>query len=198
MPKCTSMKSLEVLPVEIELYGFDLGSGLPSPCDYRDVPYYFRHGLDPMDREKLESRLKRAKLVIGNIEDTCKTFFPVDDPPPIGCIFHDLDFYSSTSEALALFDAEPSCFLPRVFMYFDDIIGDDVWLCSDHTGERLAIAEFNKNHRTKKIVENYYDERDIRMCGALIISTFTMTSSIRDIMTLLRSVSRCYIKITYD
>ena len=41
-------------------------------------------------------------------------------------------------------------------MYFDDIIGNDVWLCNEFTGERLAIAEFNQKHQTKKISKNYY------------------------------------------
>ena len=40
-------------------------------------------------------------------------------------------------------------------MYFDDIIGNDVWLCNEFTGERLAIAEFNQKHKTKKIAKNY-------------------------------------------
>jgi hypothetical protein len=41
-------------------------------------------------------------------------------------------------------------------MYFDDIIGDDAWLCNEFTGERLAIREFNQEHRSKKICKNYY------------------------------------------
>jgi hypothetical protein len=36
--------------VDIELYGFDSGSGLPPPLDYRDMPHYFRAGLYEMDR----------------------------------------------------------------------------------------------------------------------------------------------------
>jgi hypothetical protein len=40
-------------------------------------------------------------------------------------------------------------------MYFDDLIGDDVWLCNVFTGEHLAINEFNQRHRTRKIVQNY-------------------------------------------
>ena len=39
-------------------------------------------------------------------------------------------------------------------MYFDDIIGDDTWLCNEFTGERLAIREFNQEHRSKKICKN--------------------------------------------
>src|SRR5208282_5604443 len=86
--------------------------------------------------------------------DTCAAFFDEHDPAPIGCVFHDLDFYSSTSAALTLFDAGASHFLPRVFMYFDDIIGDDIWLCNEFTGERLAIDEFNQNRINKKIAQN--------------------------------------------
>jgi hypothetical protein len=71
-------------------------------------------------------------------------------------MFHDLDYYSSTSDALTLLDTGASHFLPRIFMYFDDIIGDDVWLCNEFTGERLAIEEFNQRHDSKKISKNYY------------------------------------------
>jgi hypothetical protein len=148
---------MKIFPVEIELYGFDLGSGLPRPKDYRDMPYYFRHGLYKMDRTSLEKKLTRARLVIGDVEDTCGTFFNDYDPAPIGCIFYDLDFYSSTSAALKLQDADSSHFLPRVLMYFDDVIGNnETWLCNNFTGERLAIHEFNRDHNTRKISKDYY------------------------------------------
>jgi hypothetical protein len=146
----------KVFPVGIDLYGFDSGSGLPTPRDYRDMPHYFRGGLYPMDRSSLERKLKHTKLVIGDVKDTCATFIQKFDPAPIGCMFHDLDFYSSTRDSLRLFDEEASRFLPRVFMYFDDIVGDDTWLCNDFTGERLAIEEFNQKHETKKICKHYY------------------------------------------
>ena len=146
---------MKTLPVDIELYGFDIGSGLPRPSDYRDMPHYFRAGLYEMNRDSLERKLKRAKLIIGDVKETCATFLQNYHPAPIGCMFHDLDFYSSTRDALTIFDGEASHFLPRVFMYFDDIIGDDVWLCNKFTGERLAIDEFNQNHKSKKISKNY-------------------------------------------
>src|ERR1700722_12477693 len=146
---------MKIFAVDIELYGFDCGSGLPSPRDYRDMPHYFQAGLYEMDRESLEKKLKRAKLIIGDVKDGCATFLREYNPAPIGCMFHDLDFYSSTSDALKYLDVETSHFLPRVFMYFDDIIGNNVWLCNEFTGERLAIAEFNQNHQTKKISKNY-------------------------------------------
>jgi hypothetical protein len=150
-------EAMKLFPIEIELYGFDLGAGLPQPSDYRDMPYYFRYGLYPMDRASLEKRLTRAKLVIGDVKDTCETFFDDYQPAPVGCVFHDLDFYSSARAALKLHDADSDHFLPRVFMYFDDVIGNNgTWLCSDFTGERLAIQEFNQNHNTKKISKDFY------------------------------------------
>ena len=145
----------KLFSVDIDLYGFDAGSGLPAPTDYRDMPHYFRQGLYEMDRGTLERRLKHAKLVIGEIRDTCGNFLQRYVPAPIGCMLHDLDYYSSTRDALTLFDGELSYFLPRVFMYFDDVIGDETWLCNEFTGELLAIDEFNQKHRLKKICKNW-------------------------------------------
>jgi hypothetical protein len=41
-------------------------------------------------------------------------------------------------------------------MYFDDLDGDDVWLCNEFTGELLAIEEFNRKHASKKICKNRF------------------------------------------
>jgi hypothetical protein len=142
---------IKIFGVDIELYGFDMGSGMPHPQDYRDMPHYFKGGIFEMDRPSMERKLKRAKLVIGNVKDTVVTFFEKYNPAPIGCALWDLDYYSSTRDALTLFDADPSQVLPRVLMYFDDIIGNDVWLCNEFTGERLAIEEFNSKHKFRKI-----------------------------------------------
>ena len=147
---------MKLFAVSIDLYGFDGGSGLPPPADYRDMPHYFRAGLYEMDRSSLEQRLKRAKLVIGDIREMCMTFLQKYKPAPIGCMLHDLDYYSSTRDALTLLDADASHFLPRIFMYFDDVIGDDIWLCNEFTGQRLAIEEFNQAHKAKKLCKNYY------------------------------------------
>jgi hypothetical protein len=147
---------MKIFEVRIDLYGFDMGSGLPGPRDYRDLPYYFRPGSFEMDRQALERKLKYARLVVGDVKDTCRTFFEEYDAAPVGCMFHDLDFYSSTRDALTLLEAGASHFLPRTFMYFDDISGDDASLYNGFNGERLAIAEFNKSHQLKKIAKNHY------------------------------------------
>jgi hypothetical protein len=147
---------MNIFPVEIELYGFDSGAGLPPPQDYRDMPHYFRRGLYRMDQHALERRLTKAKLVIGDVKVTSATFFNEHTPAPIGCMLHDLDFYSATKDTFTMFNADSSYFLPRIFNYFDDILGDDVWLCNDFSGERLAIEEFNLEHRTKKFSKCYH------------------------------------------
>ena len=148
---------MKLFDVQIELYGFDIGSGLPCPVDYRDMPYYFKPGLYRMDIQSLEGKLKRAKLVIGDVRDTCATFFAKYNPAPIACMFHDLDFYSSTRAALTLLNSDATHILPRIFMYFDDIIGNsEMWTCNDYTGERLAIEEFNREQQSQKICKDYY------------------------------------------
>jgi hypothetical protein len=147
----------KIFPVEIELYGFDMGSGLPAPKDYRDFPHYFRGGEYVMEQSRLRDRCGMAELVIGDIKCTSKSFFEKHSPAPVGCIFVDLDFYSSTKDGLRIFDEGRANFLPRVFMYFDDITGtDSVWLPSEFAGELLAIEEFNRDHDQQKIAKNRY------------------------------------------
>lgn len=145
-----------IFPVEIEIYGFDTGAGLPPPSDYRDLPYHWKEGFFAMDKPALEAQLKRAKLVMGDVADTCATFVRNCNPAPIGAVAHDLDFYSSTVDGLKLFDADASHLMPRIFCYFDDTIGSDIELYSDFTGERLAIEDFNAASQKRKIAVPHY------------------------------------------
>jgi hypothetical protein len=140
------------LGVGLDIYGFDTGEGLPEPLDYRDVPYAWKAGFFKMNRAALEKRLAVSRLVIGNVRDTGRTFFDQYNPAPIGCAFHDLDFYSSTRDALTVLEAPSERFLPRVFHYFDDIIGTDLVLQNEFVGQRRAILEFNESHSDRKIV----------------------------------------------
>jgi len=135
----------------INVYGFDTGQGQPAPVDYRDCPYIWRAGQFRMDIEKLNSSLTSAKLVIGDVAETVKTFVDEFDPAPIGFIAFDLDYYSSTKAAFQLLEQPHERFLPRVFCYFDDIVGPDFELHCEFTGELLAINEFNSESATKKI-----------------------------------------------
>lgn len=108
--------------VEFQIYGFDSGKGLPPPTDYRDLPFAWQAGDYPLDEDLLKRRLTKAQLIIGDVRNTCATFFSTYNPAPIGCIFWDLDFYSSTMNAFQILEADDKYLLPRIPMYFDDIV----------------------------------------------------------------------------
>lgn len=137
--------------VAVELYGFDTGQGMPPPQDYRDMPYMWQAGYFRMDFAELQKRLRSARLVLGPVEDTVPEFCRRENPAPIGFIAFDLDYYSSTMAAFALFNAERRHFLPRVACYFDDVVGDIDWAHNDFTGELAAIHDFNRAHRHVKL-----------------------------------------------
>ena len=92
--------------IDIEVYGFDMVSGLPKPKDYRDLPHIFKEGLFPMDQDKLLKKLKRSKIIIGNVEESIKDFFTKNDPAPIAFISNDLDYYSSTVSSFKIFNSD--------------------------------------------------------------------------------------------
>jgi hypothetical protein len=140
-----------LLDIDIQIFGFDTGKGLPCPKDYRDLPYYWKPGYFAMDVEKLRKKLTRSELIIGDIAETLPSFLNRHNPAPIGAVFMDLDFYSSTKHALNLFDLARSRILPRVFVYFDDIIGNSTVLYNEYTGVLRAINEFNSSHGEQKI-----------------------------------------------
>jgi hypothetical protein len=148
--------------IEVTTYGFDAGTGLPPPVDHRDAPYLFQAGYFPMDVDALRGRLKSAKLVLGPVEETVPAFCAAEEPPPIGFIAFDLDYYSSTLAALRIFDAAGRYFLPRVACYFDDVLGDVYAAHSEFAGELLAIKEFNAAHAHIKIAP----VRGIRFAGS--------------------------------
>jgi hypothetical protein len=150
------------MTIDVRIFGFDLGNGLPSPRDYRDLPYHWQTGFYEMDVDRLRNRITSAKLIIGPISQTIREFISVShETAPVGMIAFDLDYYSSTAESFAVFEMECNGILPRVMCYMDDVIG--VSECfSDFTGERLAIDEFNETHAKQKI-SRCYDFGDFRI-----------------------------------
>lgn len=109
-----------------------------------------------MDEDALRAKLKRAKLVLGDIRDTAGDFFKKYQPAPVAAVSHDFDYYSSTAAALQMFDAPGNNFLPRVFCYFDDTVGSNLELYNEYTGQRGAINDFNQNHTDKKLCPPVY------------------------------------------
>jgi hypothetical protein len=136
--------------VEVEIYGFDSGAGLPPAVDYRDLPYAWEPGFYAMDEEKLKARLTSASLIIGDVRETTSRFAD-RNPAPIGFIAFDLDYYSSTVGAFHILELDDRFLLPRVFCYFDDVAGGPNFCYNEFTGELLAIAEFNAAHDHRKV-----------------------------------------------
>jgi hypothetical protein len=137
--------------IKIKVYGFDTGGGLPTFIgDYRDHPDEWQPGDFPMDVDALKSRidLSRTALVLGNVAQTVPEFVAHGEYPPVGFVSFDMDIYSSTRDALLLFQNGKRNTLCRVCLYFDDIVSvfNHQW-----AGEFLAINEFNEKHPMFKI-----------------------------------------------
>ncbi len=147
-------------PIEYDIYGFDSGEGLPNPQGYKDLPYKFGAEFYKMNIEEVRKKAPKSKLILGDVKNTVGTAFDKSRPAPIGAIFFDLDYYSSTVAALELFNMyNEKYFLPRVQCYFDDVD------CIESLGERLAIKEFNEKNVVKKIQNNYATQQRDEIFG---------------------------------
>lgn len=137
-----------IMDINIEVYGFDSGNGLPCyEEDYRNLPNIWPSGSYKIDLNKLQSKLTCSKLIIGDIEHELKTFIKNNNPSPIGFVSVDVDFYSPTVHILDfLSNVDDKYCLPRINIYFDDILNS-----YEFQGEALAIKEFNTNNKDYKI-----------------------------------------------
>ena len=140
-----------ILGVGVDVYGFDTGTGLPKPEDYRDLPNLYTASSFHMDVEGLKKRLKKTQLILGLVENTVPRFID-SGAAPVAFVSIDLDYYSSTMQAFKLLEADQALLLPRIHCYFDDIMG---FTFSEYNGERLAIADFNASHSMRKISPIY-------------------------------------------
>jgi hypothetical protein len=132
--------------VAFDIVGFDTGRGLPPPQDWRDRPWKWSEGWYDTDIATLQQRLKRAQLVIGDVAKTVRDSLEEGLTSPVGAVIFDLDYYSSTKAALALFQHPDHVkTLPRVLCYFDDI-GD-----IEDVGPMRAVLEFNAKNDTRRI-----------------------------------------------
>ena len=99
--------------IQIAVYGFDRGEGMPEPADYRDLPHVWAKGYYRMDSERLKAALKSASLILGDLENTIPAFFKKNTIDPIGFVAFDLDYYSSTIKAFQLFEADHASIYPE-------------------------------------------------------------------------------------
>jgi len=80
-----------IFAIEVDIYGFDAAAGMPRSKDYRDLPNLWREGHYPMNEGRLKQRLKKAKLILGNVEETVPQFID-SKPAPIAFTAFDLCF----------------------------------------------------------------------------------------------------------
>jgi hypothetical protein len=141
------------LGVGIDVVGFDTGAGMPMAADYRDLPHIWESGFYRMDVEKLRARLQRAQLILGDVGVTTRQWIASGTQAPIGFVSFDLDYYTSTKAAFALFEGPPETHLPRVYCYFDDVTSLPLGCMNEFVGELLAIREFNEAHPQRKVAK---------------------------------------------
>jgi hypothetical protein len=87
--------------------------------------------------------------VLGPIAQSIAAFLQRDfSSAPIGFVSIDVDYYSSTVDALALLTHRPASLLPRVIVYLDDLeyLTHNSW-----AGEQLAVNEFTVQHPMRPI-----------------------------------------------
>ena len=90
-----------VTGVEIKVVGFDTGTGLPQPRDYRDHPEHFMTGdYAPTDKDQLIRRLpENCSVRYGDISATVDEFLN-NLRGVIGFVSVDVDYYWSAKEML--------------------------------------------------------------------------------------------------
>lgn len=144
--------------VEIEIIGFDTGSGLPPLADFRDHPEIWQEGDFLMDNkdELAEKMGTRARIIWGDVADTIPDFLRSIKPEaPIGFVSVDVDIYRSSKDALGIFLGDTHTLLPTVSAYFDDTLGGPGRIGSifrnRFAGQLLAIEEFNQEQPHRKI-----------------------------------------------
>jgi hypothetical protein len=129
--------------IRCEVHGFDTGAGMPPPVDYRDHPDLYQQGDFAMDADALRATLPgTTKLHLGPLSSTIPKFIDeLDTSAPIGFVILDVDYWSSTVDALQLLKSNPEHYLPRAVVYVDDIALDGH---NSAAGATLAVRAFNE------------------------------------------------------
>ena len=144
--------------VDIKVFGFDTGKGMPKAIDYRDHPDLYREGDFPMDVTQLQKRVpSNGRLILGALSETVPAFLGDHLAPdrPLGYAVIDVDYYSSTVDALKIFGGPPGLYLPITIVYLDDI---QLAHHNPFAGELLAVAEFNAQTPLRKICRHDFFE----------------------------------------
>jgi hypothetical protein len=148
---------VEETGVHVDVVGFDSGQGLPAPVDFRDHPEIWSEGdFRTPDIAELRNDLPAGtELVVGPVGETVPAFIGSLAGRVVGFVSFDLDLYTSTTDALLLFEAPPEQLLPVVVSHFDDVLGGARRIGSlfrtEAAGQLLAIGEFNRANRPRHL-----------------------------------------------
>lgn len=143
--------------IRFEVHGFDSGTGMPPPVDYRDHPDLYAQGDFAMNPGALRDMLPPGtELYLGPLSSTIPRLLErVRPSAPIGFVALDVDYWSSTAEALELLKGEPEQYLPRTPVYVDDIALDEH---NSAAGASLAIEEFNASMPRRRLERHAFLE----------------------------------------
>lgn len=137
------------LEIDVEIFGFTLKEGLPKyKVNNYDRLYKWQPGDYKLENMNYLNKLQSSKVYFGDIKKTIPKFLndykKTFTNSPLGLVFFDLDYYTSTKVGLKLLKLTSDNYLPRTYLYFDDhsFSGFD-------EGERKAIYEFNKISKYK-------------------------------------------------
>ena len=137
------------LDIDIEVFGFTLKEGLPKykPNNY-DRLYRWQPGDYKLESNKNLKKVKFTKIYFGDAKKTIPKFLndykKTFTNSPLGLIFFDFDYYTSTKVGLNLLKLNHNNYLPRTYVYFDDHS-----FSAFDEGERKAINDFNKISKYK-------------------------------------------------
>ena len=146
-----------VTGVQFDIHGFDTGTGMPAGVDYRDHPDLYQQGDFAMDQAALTRILPdNVQLHLGPLSSTVSRFVEtIDAGAPVGFIALDVDYYSSTVDALRVLRGQPDRYLPLVVLYADDVNLDQH---NSACGALLAIDEFNAAVPLRRVEWNRFLE----------------------------------------
>jgi hypothetical protein len=132
--------------IQVEVFGFDTGAGLPSPRDYRDHPEIWQAG-------EFRGMLGQNNIIYGDVANTIDQFVNNWGDSKLAFVSLDLDFYSSTTSALKIFQMPPDRYVPAVMTHLDDT--NTQLTMNPWCGAELAVIEFNQHNQFRKFEQKH-------------------------------------------
>lgn len=129
--------------IRIRVLGFDTGAGLPAGTgDHHDHPEIWSPGDFAMDWDALRPKLgAQTQLILGDVRYTVPQVLQAGMPAPLGFVSIDVDFYSSTRDALRILSLPECKTMIRVVVFLDET---ETVRDPRFAGELLAVEEFNQ------------------------------------------------------